>query len=354
MPKITTDDGELSASGENRLKVLLHSRFLGDWVLRQTPGGDGVWGNCQFVVNGPEGAYDRVVVYDTMAAPLDVRCPPDGVFLLVGEPPEFKSYHPEYLAQFACLLTPDSNMPHPRIVDTVIGQPWYVGLAFEMNQAPRPTMRFEDLAEARPEKTDAVSVMASYKKSTQGHLARPRLVETLQKCLGDRVLPLGRDAGMVADKWDALAPYKYHIALENSRVNHYITEKLTDAYLADCFPFYWGAPNVGDYFNPETYRWINLYDPESAADTIEAALDEGLYDKTREARAHERKNVLERHNMFALLDHHVSQPTRAPPASVLVSPESRFADTPMVIVRRRLKKMKRIVPRRLRPRWWTT
>ncbi|MEQ9360321.1 MAG: hypothetical protein RLO05_01345, partial [Rhodospirillales bacterium] len=52
------------------LRVLLHSKFLGDWILRQTPNGSGVWGNCQFFVNGPPGNYDRVFVYDTMAGPV--------------------------------------------------------------------------------------------------------------------------------------------------------------------------------------------------------------------------------------------------------------------------------------------
>ena len=43
--------------------------------------------------------------------------------------------------------------------------------------------------------------------------------------------------------------YKFVLVVENSEAEDYITEKLLLALSADTVPIYFGAPNVGDYFN---------------------------------------------------------------------------------------------------------
>lgn len=51
------------------------------------------------------------------------------------------------------------------------------------------------------------------------------------------------------DKVNGLYPYKYTIALENNSEDNYFTEKINDAILAECLCFYWGCPNLEDYFH---------------------------------------------------------------------------------------------------------
>lgn len=42
---------------------------------------------------------------------------------------------------------------------------------------------------------------------------------------------------------------QFHIAIENTRVNNYFSEKLIDCLVTKTIPIYWGAPNIGDFFN---------------------------------------------------------------------------------------------------------
>ena len=46
-----------------------------------------------------------------------------------------------------------------------------------------------------------------------------------------------------------LYPYQYSIVMENGRYPNWITEKLIDCLLSRTIPIYWGAPNVGEYFD---------------------------------------------------------------------------------------------------------
>lgn len=74
-------------------------------------------------------------------------------------------------------------------------------------------------------------------------------------------------------------PYKFVVAFENSQHDGYVTEKLVNAYLANAVPIYWGATDVGTYFNSESM--INCNDFESLRHCAEYVhrvnLDDALY-----------------------------------------------------------------------------
>jgi hypothetical protein len=75
--------------------------------------------------------------------------------------------------------------------------------------------------------------------------------------------------GCVADKIDFIRKYKFNLALENSRVPGYVTEKIMEAFVARTVPIYWGAPDVVRDFNPAAF--VNVSDYEST-DSFVAAL----------------------------------------------------------------------------------
>jgi hypothetical protein len=58
------------------------------------------------------------------------------------------------------------------------------------------------------------------------------------------------------EKHELFLDYQYAIVVENSRQNNYFTEKLNDCLLTKTIPIYYGAPNIGEYFN--TTGWILL------------------------------------------------------------------------------------------------
>jgi hypothetical protein len=51
------------------------------------------------------------------------------------------------------------------------------------------------------------------------------------------------------DKRSAICPYMFSIVMENDSVPNYYTEKITDCFATGTVPIYWGATNIGDYFD---------------------------------------------------------------------------------------------------------
>lgn len=64
----------------------------------------------------------------------------------------------------------------------------------------------------------------------------------------------------VDGKIDFIAKFKFNLALENSSVPGYITEKIVEPLAAPTVPVYWGAPDVGLDFNPAAYINVADYD----------------------------------------------------------------------------------------------
>lgn len=62
---------------------------------------------------------------------------------------------------------------------------------------------------------------------------------------------VGRGYREIARKSEGLAPYRFSVVIENSREKGYFSEKLIDALMCRTVPIYWGAPDIGDYFDTE-------------------------------------------------------------------------------------------------------
>lgn len=97
-------------------------------------------------------------------------------------------------------------------------------------------------------KTAELSMIASAKRSLPGHELRHAVVGRLRK-EGVDVAILGRGYKPFKRKSDGLAPYRYSLIIENSREQNYFTEKIVDCLLCKTVPIYWGAPNIGEFFD---------------------------------------------------------------------------------------------------------
>lgn len=105
------------------------------------------------------------------------------------------------------------------------------------------------------EKSAWCSMIASRKASTVGHRFRLEVAEAVRAAgLGVDVYGRGHDGvpgfGEVAEKSDALSSYRYSITMENCRAPGYFSEKLIDCFRTGTVPIYWGAPEVGEFFDP--------------------------------------------------------------------------------------------------------
>ena len=61
----------------------------------------------------------------------------------------------------------------------------------------------------------------------------------------------------VKNKIEFLSSYKFSIAMENSRGDDYITEKIYDSFKAGTIPIYYGNFNIDEFINPKTYILIS-------------------------------------------------------------------------------------------------
>lgn len=63
----------------------------------------------------------------------------------------------------------------------------------------------------------------------------------------------------VEDKISFISGYKFNLALENSVMPGYVTEKLLEPLAAATVPIYWGADAAKHDFNPESFVCVNDY-----------------------------------------------------------------------------------------------
>lgn len=59
---------------------------------------------------------------------------------------------------------------------------------------------------------------------------------------------------------DKFKPYKFVLALENTSLNGYITEKIVNPMLSNSIPIYWGSDDVNIHFNSKSFININDFD----------------------------------------------------------------------------------------------
>lgn len=164
-----------------------------------------------------------------LTKPRRVSAPPrpaNGAFCLFSEPPEIKKYPRSYLAQFGTVVSPYISQCQRR--NMVIGNPclnWHFGVSCADG---RYSSKFGTLDELRrlpvPQKTGLVSVICSNKTATEAQRARLGLVSLLRSiwamCCTSTV-----GFNPVDDKMSAIAPYKYHVVLENNLLPPFLDRK---------------------------------------------------------------------------------------------------------------------------------
>lgn len=82
---------------------------------------------------------------------------------------------------------------------------------------------------------------------------------------------------VVKNKLDFIKDYKFTIAIENSFIEGYTTEKLSDPFIAGSMPLYYGDPLVGKEFN--TGSFVNLRDFKSFDEAVDYIIELDKNDK---------------------------------------------------------------------------
>ena len=79
-------------------------------------------------------------------------------------------------------------------------------------------------------------------------------------------------------KDDGLMSYKYHIAVENTDLDNYYTEKLIDGILSECLCFYWGCKNVDKFLDSRAFILLP-YDINESVKIIRESIQNDEYSK---------------------------------------------------------------------------
>lgn len=282
----------------------------GDPISRQTPDSSGIWKNIQFHIDSVNvsdysGPFDHWIVFDGVENPSSAYCSGETIFV-PWEPEAIKGYSPKFLAQFDRVLSSRTDLCHPNLTNSHPLLPWWIGTTGG-HGVKTTTHDYDFFAGTRTStKEPVVSCICSDKIITEGHRKRLEFVRRVQVEMGERLVVFGSGFKEWTDKWQAISPYQYHLALENSSARDYWTEKVADAFLGDAYLFYWGCPNLSDYFPADSFSNVDRSDPLAAAEMIHRFLDQSDRKRVSEAVSLSKKLVLEEYNLFAEAERLVS------------------------------------------------
>ena len=213
--------------------------------------------------------------------------PRDRTSVLFYEPtPHVKDMYYELARAYAARV----HGTDPRADEQVtLGSTWLIAGTVQELRALSP-----------PEKPVSIAAVSSGKNFMPGHGPRLSFFARLQEAgvplqMFGRGLPAAtRPRGSVNWKRSVLEPARFTLALENYIGSpHYVTEKLWDALLCWCLPFYYGAPDA-DVRIPEE-AFLRLPDLEEAGvETVREALARpSIWDERLEAIAEARRLILD-------------------------------------------------------------
>lgn len=204
----------------------------------------GCWDNHEFRF-GYMGKSDLVCVLNWPKRPIRVKARAGGFVKVVQEP--------KMNSRLAGLFV----HRHSNAYDLVIG-----------HEEARPSNRFNGLFERSPgflpntvlpitsslSKTETVSVVASRLTALPGHRMRSEVVDNIALArpeLSKHIFGKGRTP--IESKTQALDSYMFSLAIENSAIEGYVTEKVTDCFLRGTVPIYFGAPDLGTFYPKESF-----------------------------------------------------------------------------------------------------
>ena len=313
-----------------------------DWLWKQTPHHFGIWKNIQILANSSEPDFLLLYQYDfhkrpakpagwrkflpnsdklrrltakyvqpqsanseIIIPPLIQEVPKEKTIFLLREPPLpeiLKINQRNYqLASKYCgyVSGPDEFAPTPDYMPAI----WYVN---------RP---FADLDSGNiPEKLQPCSWITSGIARTQNHRQRLAFLKMLQDSdvkfdLYGRGLPeWSHSLGSVENKWNAIAPYYYNLAIENYAENDlYVSEKLWDALLSWSLPIYYGGSAADKLLPAGSFLRLPSLDDKGITYIKEVTANPDAWHEAKDKIAEARQIILHELNLLNWLNNFVDK-----------------------------------------------
>lgn len=152
-----------------------------------------------------------------------------------------------------------------------------------------------------PKKEKLLAVVCSSENYSTHHPIRIEFSHKIKEHYGDSIDFYGRGFNPFDNKYYTLSPYKYLLVLENGIQRGYWTEKLADSYIAECYPIYFGCPNITDFFDPDSLTTIDIHDFDACVKTIDNVIANNLFEKNYDKLMIAKKQCLNDYNLFNML-----------------------------------------------------
>lgn len=271
--------------------VYIHSNYKYPDLIRQTPLLNGVWDDIQFTYDEVD-KCDYLIVINHPTKDIKVKCKKGGRILLIQEPPyERNNYLTSHFPYFDTIICGFDLKHSSNIINTQAALPWLVDKNYQQLTALSPMI---------DQKRDQVSWITSNSNVNPGHTPRLGFLEKIKQT--DLKIDLfGRGIKHINDKFDAIYPYKYTLAIENFSDINYWTEKISDAYLSWTMPIYYGCKNIEDFFPENSFVKINIHKPEEAIEIVKKCIKDKKYDKNISAIKEARELVLNKYQFFPFM-----------------------------------------------------
>ncbi|MBC6443978.1 MAG: hypothetical protein GDA50_00890 [Alphaproteobacteria bacterium GM202ARS2] len=305
-----------------RVNVCLASVHLNNQsVQRQTLKGDLIWNNTRFFVNDEKEDCSWLCVFDQPHNDYMTRIPRHRLIIIVTEPKTILHHYYyclPYFQQFGVVISPYRRpllyrgIWH-RLPPYMI---WFYGykrglIVSDHERAQLYPRDWHDIKKEK-KKTKCISVVSSDKAHSPILYQRILFINALKKELGTQLDVYNAKSNFVADKADAIDPYRYHIALENNQDKNFWTEKITDSYLGEAYPLYFGHHDIHRYFPRPSYTPINIFNIPSAIQKVKEVIASNQYEKNRHHILEAKRRVMEEHQFFPVIDRiirsHVNTP----------------------------------------------
>lgn len=258
--------------------------------------------NCEFFINTDEKEVDYWFIFEDLPEGGETSfIDSKNIFFLTAEtayPIDWynEKYYDLFFSQFYEIYT-----CHPLLRDNIKSSipflPWMINSNHNtiFNPHKRNLNFFRNLVINKQKK---ISVICSNQNWQPSHKLRYNFVKKLKEYFGDTLDWYGNGINQVPEKWEAIAPYKYHIVLENRSDYNFITEKIFDSFLGGAFPIYWGAPNIDQFFPKKSFVSINILDFRGSVKIIEDILKSNYHENSQKELKEAKELVIGKYNLF--------------------------------------------------------
>ena len=251
--------------------------------------GGGVWDDIELVADGAGADYVAVVNFP----PPGQRVPPDRTVVFQMEPQHA-------VDGWGVWAAPDDRAflqvrGHDRYPNNV---EWHLSL------------RYDELRDRAIHKTKELSSVTSGRIADHGQRLRLAFLHHLEA----HDVPIdiyGRDNSQRFRSYrgplppyakdDGILPYRYTLAAENTAEPNYFTEKIVDAILGEALCFYWGCPNLEDYFDPDSFIRLPLDDLDASRRIVADAISSQAWAERIDVIRAQKQRILDEYQVFPTL-----------------------------------------------------